>query len=60
MNVQQQIKEYIASQPESKRFDIQALHNVIQQAMPACKLWFLNWFERKQGRNFCLYSWHRG
>ena len=42
MNVQQQIKEYIASQPESKRFDIQALHNVIQQAMPACKLWFLD------------------
>ncbi len=42
MNVQVQIKAYISSQPEPKRGDMQALHRVIQQAMPACKLWFLD------------------
>jgi hypothetical protein len=42
MNVQEQIKEYIASQPEPKRNDMQALHRVILQVMPACKLWFLD------------------
>ena len=42
MNVQGQIKEYIASQPEPKRSDMQALHQVILQVMPACKLWFLD------------------
>lgn len=42
MNVQEQIKKYIASQPESKRSDIQALHLRILQALPACKLWFLD------------------
>ena len=42
MNVQGQIKEYINSQPEPKRSDMQALHRVILQVMPACKLWFLD------------------
>lgn len=42
MNVQKQIKEYIASQPEPKRTDMQALHRLILQIMPACKLWFLD------------------
>jgi hypothetical protein len=42
MNVQKQIKEYITSQPEPKRSDMQALHRVILQVMPACKLWFLD------------------
>ena len=42
MNVQEQIKEYIISQPELKRSDMQALHRIILQAMPACKLWFLD------------------
>ena len=42
MNVQGQIKEYIASQPEPKRSDMQALHRAILQVMPACKLWFLD------------------
>ena len=42
MNVQEQIKEYIASQPEPKRTDMQALHRIILQIMPACKLWFLD------------------
>src|SRR4249919_1472655 len=42
MNVQEQIKKYITSQPEPKRSDMQALHRSILQAMPACKLWFLD------------------
>ena len=42
MNTQEQIKKYITSQPESKRSDMQALHRIILQAMPACKLWFLD------------------
>jgi hypothetical protein len=42
MNVQEQIKEYIAGQPEPKRGEMQALHDIILQVMPACKLWFLN------------------
>jgi hypothetical protein len=42
MNVQAQIQKYIASQPEPKRSDMQALHRVILQVMPACKLWFLD------------------
>ena len=42
MKVQEQIQKYIASQPEPKRSDMQALHDVILGAMPACKLWFLD------------------
>ena len=42
MNVQEQIKNYIASQPEPKRTDMQELHGMILEVMPACKLWFLD------------------
>jgi hypothetical protein len=42
MNVQDQIKEHIASQPEPKRSDVQALHDMIQHVDPGCKLWFLD------------------
>lgn len=42
MNVQEHIKAYIASQPEAKRSDLQALHRLITELMPACKLWFLD------------------
>ena len=42
MNVQEQIKKYIASQPESKRSDMQELHRMILALMPGCKLWFLD------------------
>jgi hypothetical protein len=42
MNVQGQINEYITSQPEPKRSDMEALHRIILQVMPACKLWFLD------------------
>ncbi len=42
MNIQQQIDNYIKSQPEPKRGDMQALHKEILKIMPACKLWFLD------------------
>ena len=42
MNVKEQIKQYITSQPEPKRSDMQELHSAILQAMPKCKLWFLD------------------
>lgn len=42
MNVKEEIKKYIASQPESKRNDMQALHLLILKIMPGCKLWFLD------------------
>ena len=42
MNVQEQIEEYITSQPEPKRSDMQELHRLILQVIPACKLWFLD------------------
>jgi hypothetical protein len=42
VNVQEQIEAYITSQPEPKRSDMQALHRAILDAMPACKLWFLD------------------
>ena|ERR1700722_19434070 len=42
MNVQEQIKEYITSQPEAKRNDMQALHQLTLQILPGCKLWFDN------------------
>ena len=42
MNVQEQIEQYITSQPEPKRSEMQALHRIIQEVMPACKLWFLD------------------
>ena len=42
MNVQGQIKEYISSQPEPKRSDMQALHLHIHKVLPECKLWFLS------------------
>jgi len=41
MNVQEQIKKYIAIQPEPKRSDIEALHKRILKVLPKCKLWFL-------------------
>ena len=42
MNIQHQIKEYITSQPEPKRNEMQQLHLIIQQLMPACKLWYFD------------------
>ena len=42
MNVKEQIKEYIASQPAPKRSEMQALHDSFLQISPGCKLWFLD------------------
>ena len=42
MNMQGQIKEYIATQPEPKQSELQQLHHIILALMPACKLWFLD------------------
>ena len=42
MNVQEQIKKYITSQPDPKRSDMEALHRLILQVLPGCKLWFLD------------------
>jgi hypothetical protein len=40
MNVQEQIKKYMASQPEPKRSDLRELHRLTLQASPECRLWF--------------------
>jgi hypothetical protein len=42
MNAEEQIKAYISNQPKPKRSDMQALHRIILEVMPACKLWFLD------------------
>ena len=42
MNVQEQIKKHIDSQPEPKRSDMHELHRIILEIKPACKLWFLD------------------
>jgi hypothetical protein len=42
MNIKEQIKKYITNQPEPKRSAMQALHHIILDIMPACKLWFLD------------------
>ena len=42
MNIKEQIKQYIASQPEPKRSEMQELHRHILAVLPKCKLWFLD------------------
>ena len=42
MNVQQQIKAYISSQPKAKRSDMEVLHRLTLRVFPKCKLWFLD------------------
>ena len=42
MSVQDQIKKHIAAQPASKLSDMQALHQIILELNPTCKLWFLD------------------
>ena len=42
MNVQEEIKKYITSQPEPKRGDMQELHQRILEVLPKGKLWFLD------------------
>jgi len=47
MNMQKQITEYIATQPEPKRSEMQELHHIILTLMPTCKLWFLDGKDEK-------------
>src|SRR6202012_2578888 len=47
MDLQKQIKEYIATQPEPKRSEMQQLHHIILALMPTCKLWFLDGKDEK-------------
>jgi len=42
MNMQEQIQDYINSQIQTKRNDMQELHHLILKLKPACKLWFLD------------------
>ncbi len=42
MSVENQIKKYIASQPEPKRSDMQELHRIMLEIIPKSKLWFLD------------------
>ena len=42
MTAKSQIKDYITNQPEPKRNDMQALHNMVLKIKPAGKLWFLD------------------
>lgn len=42
MDVQTQISDYLAAQPERKRNDMHALHDLILGLMPGCRLWFLD------------------
>ena len=47
MDIQKQIAEYIATQPEPKRSEMQQLHHIILALMPTCKLWFLDGKDEK-------------
>jgi hypothetical protein len=47
MNLQKQIREYIAAQPEPKRSEMQQLQAMILALMPTCKLWFLDGKDEK-------------
>jgi hypothetical protein len=42
MSVKEQIENYITSQSEPKRSEMQELHQRILRVSPGCKLWFLD------------------
>ena len=42
MKIEEQIKAYIADQQAQKSSDMQALHGIIKELKPGCKLWFLD------------------
>ena len=42
MNIEEQIKNYMDSLPEPKRFDMEALHKKVLQLLPKSTLWFLD------------------
>jgi hypothetical protein len=47
MNIEEQINQYLNHQPEPKRSDMQELHRIILDVMPASKLWFLDGKDEK-------------
>src|SRR6201989_2884772 len=47
MTVQQQIKQYLATQPEPKQSEMRKLHRIVLALMPACQLWFLDGKDEK-------------
>src|SRR6476646_220533 len=47
MTIREQIQNYMNSQPESKRVDLESLHQRILQLLPKCKLWFLDGKDEK-------------
>jgi hypothetical protein len=47
MNIHEQINEYIVTQPELKRSDMEELHGMILKLMPEGKLWFLDGKDEK-------------
>lgn len=42
MSIKHQIEEYITSQPEVKRIELEMLHQMILQMKPNVRLWFLD------------------
>jgi len=53
MNVQEQIKKYISSQPEPKRSDLGELHRLTLRVSPACRLWF---FDGKDSKDHAVFN----
>ena len=51
MDVQEQIKQCITSQPEPKRSDMRELHRLTLQLSPECKLWFFDGKDSKKYTN---------
>lgn len=47
MDILAQIEEYISSQAEPKRTDMEALHKRILEVMPKARLWFLDGKDEK-------------
>jgi len=47
MTVQEQIEQYIATQPEPKQSEMRELHGMMLALMPACQLWFLDGKDEK-------------
>lgn len=47
MNIQEQIKDYISTQPELKRFEIETLHKSILEIFPKCRIWYLDGKDEK-------------
>lgn len=47
VTVQEQIEQYIATQPEPKQSEMLELHDMMLALMPACQLWFLDGKDEK-------------